>query len=216
MAYQIRPALIMIDLQNGFLSEGGSFDKLGYDISKYRQIMPKLLESYDQAKALNIPVIFTMAVREESGIDMLEKDHQILPQKRRERMEKFPLCVKGSWDAELIDEFKQKIRDLVLLKRRDSAFQNTELELWLKSLEVDTLVFAGVDTSICVESSLRDGFNRGWDVILLSDLTASLNDHFYQTTLDEVNENYGLVLGADQFFKKLKKQDQHYLLQVSD
>jgi len=216
MNYKIKPALIIIDMQNGFISEGGSFDKLGYEIAKYQQIIPKLVAAYNQAKSLGLPVIFTKAIREKSGIDLLEKDHQILPQKRRERIKKIPLCVKDSWDAKLIDQFKEKLSDLVLFKRRDSVFQDTELELWLKSLKVNTLLFSGIDTSICVESSLRDGFNRGWDVILLSDLTASLVDNFYQTTLSEVKENYGLVFNSDDFFERLAKKDKSYLLKVDD
>jgi ureidoacrylate peracid hydrolase len=216
MDYKIKPALIIIDMQNCFVSKGGSFDKLGYDIAKYQKIVPKLVAAYGQAKSLGMPIIFTKAIREKSGIDLLEKNHQILPQKRRERIEKIPLCVKGSWDAKLIDQFKEKLSELVLFKRRDSVFQDTELELWLKSLKVDTLLFSGVDTSICVESSLRDGFNKGWDVILLSDLTASLVGNFYQTTLSEVKENYGLVFNSDDFFKRLTKKDKTYLLKIDD
>lgn len=212
MEYRIKPALVIIDLQNCFISKGGSFDKMGYEIVRYQKILQIISQVYDRAKSLEMPVVFTKAVREKSGIDMLEKKHKILPKKRLERVAGVPLCVKGSWDAEIVEELKGKMgQDLVILKRRDSAFQDTDLELQLESLGVDTLVFAGIDTAICVESSLRDGFNRGWDVVLLSDATASLKESFYQTTLKEVEENFGLVSNSREFFDGLKKEKDYFI-----
>ncbi|MFC2068309.1 isochorismatase family protein [Chloroflexota bacterium] len=49
--------------------------------------------------------------------------------------------------------------DHIVMKRRDSGFQDTELDLWLRSIYIDTIIFTGVDTGICVENTLTDGFN---------------------------------------------------------
>jgi ureidoacrylate peracid hydrolase len=73
----------------------------------------------------------------------------------------------------------------------------------LRSVEVDTLVFCGIDTSICVESSLCDAFNIGYDVILISDATASNNEKHYGSTIKHVKECYGLVMSIDEFSKFL-------------
>lgn len=215
MAYKISPALTIIDVQNGFVATGGSFDKLGFDISKYQKVVPVIQDVYHKARLLGMPVFFSQALREKSGIDMLDKLHKILPGKRRERIRKIPLCVRGTWDSMFIDVLKPRGDDLVVHKRRDSIFQDTECELWLRSLSIDTIIFTGVDTSICVESSLRDAFNRGWDVILLSDATASLHDEFYETTLAETRENFGLVLNSQDLFNNLKRiGDNQFLLDV--
>ncbi len=85
MEYKIKPALLIIDLQNCFVSKKGSFGKLGYKISKYQKIVPMASKAYDKAKSLGIPVIFTVAVRKKSGADMFSKTHQILPKKRSEK-----------------------------------------------------------------------------------------------------------------------------------
>lgn len=203
MIYDIKPALVMIDFQNCFMSPGGSFDKLGYDISKYQELIPIAKYAMEKARSLGIQLFYSRAIREKSGVDMLERVHKIIPYKRRERIEKIPLCISGTRDAQIIDELEPEEDDLIVDKRRDSIFQDTELEMWLDSLRVDTLVFAGLDTSICVESSLRDGFNKGWDVILLKDATASLKDKFYNTTIEEVEENFGLVFSTEEFFNRL-------------
>jgi len=215
MGYRIRPALIVIDMQNGFMSSGGSFDKLGYDISKYQQVIPVLQEVYKRAGALGIPTFFSQALREKSGIDMLDKVHGILPDKRLERIGRIPLCIRGTWDSDFVAELTPADSDYVVHKRRDSIFQDTELGMWLRSLKVDTLIFTGIDTSICVESSLRDAFNQGWDVILLSDATISLEDNFYRTTIDEVRENFGLVIESKDLFDRLKVVDgSQFLLEI--
>ena len=188
------PALLVVDVQNGFVSKGGSYDLLGIKVANYQQIIPKLKELIAICKKYNVPVFYTQAVRELSGIDLLTKTHRILPKSREERIKKRPICVRGTWDAKIIDEIKPTNKDHVVIKRRDSAFQDTETEVWLNSLNVNTLIFCGIDTSICVETSLRDGFNKGYDVILISDATASANIRHYKTTIEHVKEYYGLVM----------------------
>jgi ureidoacrylate peracid hydrolase len=198
------PALLVIDVQNGFMSKGGSYDSLGMKISNYQQIIPMLTELISICRKHNVPVFYTQAVRESSGIDLLTRTHRILPKAREERIKKRPICVRGTWDAKIIDDVKPTNQDHIVIKRRDSAFQDTETEVWLNSLKVNTLIFCGIDTSICVETSLRDGFNRGYDVILISDATASSNFRHYKTTIEHVKEYYGLVMKAKEMEKLME------------
>jgi ureidoacrylate peracid hydrolase len=192
--HTLRPALLVIDVQNGFVSKGGSYDKLGMDTSNYRAVVPKIRELIDLCREVGSPIFYTEAVREPSGIDLLTRVHMILPKSREERIIKVPICVRGTWDAQTIDELRPTDADHVIIKRRDSAFQDTEINAWLRALGINTIIFAGVDTSICVETSLRDGFNQGYDVILISDTTASANKEHYNTTLERVRDYYGVVM----------------------
>lgn len=192
--HTLRPALLVIDVQNGFVSKNGSYDKLGMNIENYRAAVPKMQELVKLCREIGIPIFYTEAVREPSGIDLLTKVHRILPKSREERIRKVPICVRGTWDAQTIDELKPTDDDHIIIKRRDSAFQDTEINAWFRALGINTLVFAGVDTSICVETSLRDGFNQGYDTILISDATASSNNESYNTTLKRVSDHYGVVM----------------------
>ncbi|WP_458747576.1 cysteine hydrolase family protein [Candidatus Nitrosocosmicus sp. T] len=106
-----------------------------------------------------------------------------------------------------MDELKPQDEDHTVIKRRDSAFQDTELRVWLQSEGVNLLIFAGIDTSICVETSLRDGFNLGYDVTLISDATASGNKEHYKTTLERVSDYYGLVMSIERFKKAMNDLD---------
>jgi ureidoacrylate peracid hydrolase len=181
-------------------------------ISNYQKIIPKLKELISICRTYDVPIFYTQAVRESSGIDLLTKTHRILPKSREERIKKRPICVRGTWDAKIVDEVKPTSKDHVVIKRRDSAFQDTETEVWLNSLKVNTLIFCGIDTSICVETSLRDGFNKGYDVILIADATASANIRHYKTTIEHVKEYYGLVMKVKEIKEVLEaKKNGMYL-----
>ena len=206
--YEIKPALIVIDVQNGFVSKGGSYDLLGMDVSRYREVIPKIHDLVTVCRSAGLPVFYTQAVRESSGIDLLTKTHKILPKSREERIKKRPICIRGTWDADIVDDIKPMHGDHVVIKRRDSAFHDTEIGVWLRSIGVDTLIFCGIDTSICVETSLREAFNIGYDIVLISDATASSNRKHYESTLENVKDYYGIVMELKELFQYLSIQPQ--------
>jgi ureidoacrylate peracid hydrolase len=201
--FTINPALVVIDVQNGFVSKGGSYDLLGMETSNYSEVIPKIRDLINLCKNVRIPIFYTQAVRESSGIDLLTRSHKILPKSREERIKKKPICVRETWDAEIVDEIKPSEGDHVVIKRRDSAFHDTEIGVWLRSLKIDTLIFCGIDTSICVETSLRDAFNIGYDVVLISDATASNNKKHYESTLENVKGYYGIVMDIQELSQSL-------------
>lgn len=204
--HNVNPALMVIDVQNGFVSKGGSYDQLGMNVSRYQHVISQISELIRLCRSVNMPIFYTQAVREKSGIDILTNTHRILPKSREERIRTKPICVIGTWDADIVDEIKPSIMDHVVIKRRDSAFQDTEIGVWLKSIGIDTLVFCGIDTSICVEASLRDAFNNGYDVILISDATASGNIKHFESTLEIVRDYYGLVMDVKEFAMHLPQK----------
>src|SRR5919106_3643568 len=181
-------------MQNGFVSKGGSYDLMGINVSRYAEVVPTLKRLIEYCRRVKIPIFYSQAVREESGIDLLTRSHRILPKSREERIKKRPICIRGTWDADIVDDIKPHENDHVVIKRRDSAFHDTETGVWLRSIGIDTLIFCGVDTSICVETSLREAFNIGYDVILVSDATASSNKKHYESTLENVKGYYGIVM----------------------
>jgi ureidoacrylate peracid hydrolase len=190
-------------MQNALCSPGGSYEKFGADISVYRKIIPNVKKIIDACHELQIAVFFTQQVREASGIDLLTRRHRIIPKERLEFIEKNPSCVRGTWDAAIIDELMPTEDDHIVIKRRDSAFQDTEFELWLESIRADTIIFTGIDTCICVENSLREGFNKGWDVILVEDAVASAWQELHEATLKIVGSSFGLVLTTEQLINSL-------------
>ena len=200
------PALLVIDMQNGYCTPGGSYGKYGHtigaDLPAYRKIVPNIARLLSTCRELKAPVFYTQQVREESGIDLFTKLHRIVPKRRAEFLT-IPACVVGTWDAAVLDDLKPSKGDHVVVKRRDSAFQDTELDLWLRSIRVDTLICTGVDTAICVDNTLMDGFNLGYDVILVEDATASSWENLGKATMRKVTGSYGWVLTTDRLIEML-------------
>jgi ureidoacrylate peracid hydrolase len=204
------PALMVIDMQNGYCTPGGSYEKyggnIGADLNTYRQIIPNIARLISTSRELGIPIFYTQQVREQSGIDLFTRLHRIVPERRAEFL-RIPACVRGTWDAAIIDELKPTENDHIVVKRRDSSFQDTELDLWLRSIYADTLIFTGVDTAICVENTLTDAFNIGYDVILVEDATASSWERIGQATIRKVAGSYGLVIKTDQLIELLQSSN---------
>lgn len=201
------PALLVIDMQNGFCTPGGSYEKyggyIGADLDAYRQIIPNIAQLIAACRELEIPIFYTQQVREASGIDLFTRLHRIVPSRRAEYL-KIPACVRGTWDADILDELQPADGDHIVMKRRDSAFQDTELDLWLRSIYADTVICTGVDTAICVENTLTDAFNTGYDVILVEDAVASSWEDIGKATVRKVRGSYGWVLNTDQLIQKLR------------
>ncbi|MFC1946054.1 cysteine hydrolase family protein [Chloroflexota bacterium] len=200
------PVLLVIDMQNGYCTSGGSYEKwggtIGADLNSYRQIVPNIARLVKVARELQIPVFYTEQVQEQSGIDLFTRLHRIVPERRAEYL-RIPACIRGSWDADVIEELKPHEDDHIVIKRRDSAFQDTELDLWLRSSYVDTVICTGVDTAICVENTLTDAFNIGYDVILVEDGTASSWPKIGQATLRKVAGSYGWVVRTEELVEML-------------
>jgi ureidoacrylate peracid hydrolase len=205
-AHEFHPVLLIVDMQNGFCTTGGSYEKyggnIGADLNAYRKIIPAIARLIDVSRELGIPIFYTQQVREQSGIDLFTRLHKIVPERRAEYL-RIPACIRGTWDAEIIGELEPQQTDHIVVKRRDSAFQDTELDLWLRSIRADTVIFTGVDTAICVENTLTDAFNIGYDVILVEDAIASSWKKIGQATVRKVAGSYGLVISTDRLIKML-------------
>ena len=200
-------ALLIIDMQNGFCAQGGSYEKYGVTIGAvpeaYQQIVPNIARLTDTCRELGISVFYSQQVREESGIDLFTRLHRIVPERRAEYL-RIPACIRGTWDADIIDELKPKQGDHIVVKRRDSAFQDTELDLWLRSIYADTVIITGVDTAICVDNTLTEAFNIGYDVILVEDATASSWESIGKATVRKVAGSYGWVIKTEKLISLLQ------------
>jgi len=78
------------------------------------------------------------------------------------------------------------------------GFHNTDLEQILKVLKCDTLIFAGVVTNFCLETTVRSAFNRGYNTIVLSDCVATMNEEFQEFAIKVIFPMLGEVTTADE------------------
>lgn len=105
--------------------------------------------------------------------------------------------VRGTWGAQIVDSLTPGPDDHIISKRRYSAFYQTDLELCLRCWGIDTLIFTGVATEICVETTVRDAFIRDFDILVAGDAVASWDKEASRATLRTVEESFGAVLSCE-------------------
>ena len=110
------------------------------------------------------------------------------------------LLAKGSWDYQLVDELVPQPGDIVLPKPRYSGFFNTPLDSILRSRGIRHLVFTGIATNVCVESTLRDGFFLEYFGVVLEDATHQAGPEFAQkAALFNIETFFGWVSDVETF-----------------
>jgi ureidoacrylate peracid hydrolase len=113
----------------------------------------------------------------------------------------------GSWDYEFVDDLKPAPGDLVVPKARYSGFCGTALDNILRAHDVRNLIFAGIATNVCVESTIRDAYHREFFCLLVGDATAQSGPSFIQdATLYNVERFLGWVTTTDAVCAALSQQ----------
>lgn len=176
-----RAAVIVVDMQNDFGTEGGMFHRAGFDISGIRRAIAPTRRVLETARRADIPVVYlTMAFRpdlSDLGPDGAANHDRHLFLGVGQSMDapdgtKSRILIRDTWNTDIVDELEPAPQDTVLYKHRFSGFFETELDSRLRGLGVRDLIFTGCTTSICVESTLRDAFFRDYRCLLLEDCTA--------------------------------------------
>jgi ureidoacrylate peracid hydrolase len=193
-----RSALLVIDMQNDFVSPGGYQHRKGRPFEPMQAIIPNI-QLLLRELPKGVKRIYIATVREPDGSDYHWRFHRILPERLRrspEILKDHSNVLRGTWGAEIVDLLKPKSEDPVFYKRRYSAFYQTDLEMCLRSWGINTLIFTGVAAEICVETTLRDAFIRDFDVVVVSDAVASWDNEAYQAMLQLVAKSFGIVVPA--------------------
>lgn len=186
-------ALVIIDVQNDFCSPDGSLAALGADTSSVAQMMPRLHRLIDAARASGIPVVYVRTFHDATN-DTPPWLGRVGEGPGSERTSL--TCRTGSWGAEFY-EVRPAEDDHVVTKYRFSAFVGTRLHLLLQALDVRSVLFAGVTTEVCVESSLRDALFHEYYVSMVADCCASYDSQAHETSQRVVAHNFGTVVNAD-------------------
>jgi len=188
-------AVVVIDMQNDFCSEEGALAKDGRDMTAIRSLVPRLQQFLDRARRKNVTIVFVATARGEEEVPPPMKELWI-----RHSL-KNPICVKGSWGAEFIPEIQPKSNETVLIKTRYSAFINTDLDTRLCDLGIATLIVTGVATNVCVETTCRDGFMRGYYIVVASDLAGCTDQKLHDCTLFNIDRYFGTVTSSAEILR---------------
>jgi ureidoacrylate peracid hydrolase len=178
-------AVVVVDMQNGFIHPEGSFPRVGISQPGIPEVLAANIELVAAARERGIPVIFTRHVFRPDMADLPAKMGSLLPPG-------IELLQRGSWDAEIHDDLTPDAGDLVIDKNRFDAFLYTDLELQLRAMSVRRLLVTGVVTSVCVESTVRSGNQRDFDMLVASDCVAAPESQ-QQASLDTMGAVFAAV-----------------------
>jgi nicotinamidase-related amidase len=180
-------ALLVVDMQNGFCHQDGSFSRIGRGLEGAMDAVRNAAVAVGQARQAGIPVVFTRHVYRPGRAD----EGAALVRNSPELAGVDGLAVSG-WDARVCGELGCGPQDLVVDKVRFDAFQWTSLEPLLRGLGVTRLMICGVVTNICVESTARSAFMRDFPVTLLEDCCAAKTRRLHELAI-EVLSSYELA-----------------------
>lgn len=178
-----RSAIIVIDMQYDFVGENAVIPC---------KCTPGLIENIsrllDFARDNGVPVIYTQEAHRPTHIDFgreLDGDEPVH-------------CIEGTEGHRIIDELAPHEKDYVIMKRRYSAFFQTDLLVLLHSLKIDTLIIVGAATDVCVRATATDAQQYGYFVQVPKDCVAGSTPFQHEAALDHIRYILGKVVSLDE------------------
>lgn len=188
-------AVVMIDMQRDFLEAGGFGATLGNDVAPLRAIVPACARLLDLARRHGLTVIHTQEAHDAQLADCP-------PSKRaRGRLacgigDAGPMgrvLVAGEPGAGFVPELAPHPGDIVLRKPGKGAFHATGLDAMLHARGITHLLIAGVTTEVCVQTTMREANDRGYECLLVTDCSASYFPQFHASVVEMVVAQGGIV-----------------------
>lgn len=200
-----KTALLIVDMQNDFCTEGGWLHSRGIDISPNRKPIAPLRKLIAACHAGQVPVVWVnWGVRKDLLNIAPSLIHAHNPRGNETTLgqpvtgTRSEVIAKGSWGAEVVDEINPGAADHQITKHRFSAFWDCETDAVLRNLGVKTLLIAGVNMDQCVMTTLEDASFLGYDTVLLEDCTATTSPPFcVEAVLYNVKLLFGFVTKSD-------------------
>lgn len=197
-AFAFRPettALIVIDMQRDFAEPGGFGASLGNDVSRVTAIVPTVKRLIEGFRAAGLPVIHTMECH--------KPDLSDLPPAKRDRGNPSirigdvgpmgRVLIAGEPGTAILDELAPLPGEIVIEKPGKGAFYATGLGDDLKRLGARQLVFAGVTTEVCVQTTMREANDRGYECLVAEDATESYFPEFKAAALAMIRAQGAIV-----------------------
>jgi nicotinamidase-related amidase len=188
-------AVVMIDMQRDFLEPGGFGALLGNDVAPLARIVPACVRLLALARAQGMKVIHTQEAHDPLLADCppAKKARGNLACGIGDAGPLGRVLVAGEPGAGFVPELQPRLGDIVLRKPGKGAFHATGLDAMLRGLGITHLLFGGVTTEVCVQTTMREANDRGYEGLLLTDCSASYFPAFHAATVEMVVAQGGIV-----------------------
>jgi nicotinamidase-related amidase len=199
-------ALVIIDMQRDFLEPGGFGASLGNDVLPLQAIVPTVQQLLVLARAQGLTVIHT---RESHSVDLADcppakLEHGVPGLRIGDPGPMGRILVRGEPGNQIIDALAPLEIEWVIDKPGKGMFFATGLHERLNAAGITHLIFAGVTTEVCVQTSMREANDRGYRCLLIEDATQSYFPEFKKATLDMITAQ-GAIVGRVTPFSALEQ-----------
>lgn len=188
-------ALVVIDMQRDFIERGGFGDSLGNDVARLEAIIPTTAALIALFRAQGWPVIHTREAHQPDLSDCppakIRRGNPSLKIGEAGAMGR--LLVRGEPGNQIVAALAPLEGELVIDKPGKGMFWATGLHEQLQQLGITHLVFAGVTTEVCVQTSMREANDRGYECLVIEDATESYFPEFKAATLAMIAAQGGIV-----------------------
>lgn len=199
-------ALIVVDMQNAYATEGGYLDLAGFDIAGAAGVIERIALAVEAARRAGVQVVFFQNGWDPDYVEAggpgspnWWKSNALKTMREKPELQG-TLLAKGTWDYALVDRLQPQPGDIVIEKPRYSAFYNTSLDSVLRARGIRNLASCGIATNVCVESTLRDGFFLEYFGVLLEDATHQAGPAFLQeASVYNIEKFFGWVSNTADF-----------------
>ena len=194
-----RTALIIQDLQNDVIGEGGAFADSGAPAHAQSQnVVGNVKSLAEAARQAGVPVIHVHYIVEKGAAGL--KLNAPLFQGVKEA----DALVRGTWGAAPVDGLEPQEGDLVVEKTRMNGFYNTILDNLLRGFGTETLVITGAWTNMSIEHTARHGADAGYEIVVVSDGTSTVSDEWQNAGLNYALTNVGRTATAQEVAESLR------------
>lgn len=190
-----RTAVIMIDMQRDFILKGGFGDALGNDVSRLAPAISVASHLLRWCRSWNMLVIHTKEAHCADLSDCPDAKRNRGNAKLRigDRGPMGRVLIDGEEGSDFIGALAPLAGEIVIVKPGKGAFYATELGRILEEHKITHLLFGGVTTEVCVQSTMREANDRGYECLLVEDATESYFPEFKQATLEMIRAQGGIV-----------------------
>ncbi|MFI0411674.1 cysteine hydrolase family protein [Actinomadura sp. 3N508] len=191
-----RTALLVIDMQKGFCDPESRMEKAGIGTANQRAALPRILELVELCRGYGMPILWSQQIHYPEDVTRRRRSIPSHIDKQ-----KWAPCLRGTWEADFVDEVTEVLRpeDIIVEKHRASVFFETTLDTKLRMLGIEQIIISGCNTDFCVETTIRDGYYRDLDVIVVRECVAGPRKRFHEDTLAKVETYFGAVVTLGEF-----------------
>lgn len=194
-----RSALIILDMQNDVIIEGGAFADSGAPAhARSQNVVSNVGRLADAARKAGMPVIHVHYIVEPGAAGLRQNAPLFIGVKGGNAL------VRGSWGAAPVDGLEPQPGDHVVEKMRMNGFYETRLDILLRGLGAETILITGAWTNMSVEHTARHGADAGYEIVVVSDGTSTISDEWQNAALNYALTNVARVAETAEVVSALK------------